>query len=68
MKCKHLIKDRQAVASPSHWGNQIASVICLKCGEVLSSRMIDSDGLELQEPKYTNLALSAPKKEGKDDN
>ena len=39
--CKH--NSKQAVASPSNWGKQIASVVCLQCGQVLSSVLVDAN-------------------------
>lgn len=39
--CIH--SNRQGIASPSNWGKQIASIICLDCGEVVSSKLIDAN-------------------------
>ena len=50
--CEH--RNRQAIASPSHWGKQIASVICLDCGKVLSSQIIDANGLEYNKVNIFN--------------
>lgn len=49
VQCKHELKNRQAVASPTHWGNQLISIICIKCGEVIYSYLIDSN-------KFTEVA------------
>ncbi len=51
VKCKHELKNRMAVASPSHWGNQLASVVCLKCGDVLYTTMIDPNNLDIDKKK-----------------
>lgn len=34
-KCKHKVSERQAVASSSHWGKSIITIVCLRCGIML---------------------------------
>lgn len=47
MECKHLIKHRQAVGSGTFENNQIVTIICLQCGEILHSKYIDYDNSEI---------------------
>lgn len=60
--CKH--KNRQGIASPSNWGKQVASVICLDCGKVLYSSFIDTNKVTEQEPIDAQAHKSVGDKNG----
>jgi hypothetical protein len=40
-ECIHKISERQAVASSSHWGTSIITVVCLRCGKLLFKKSRD---------------------------